>query len=153
MRGRWSRVAVVAVGLAVAAGLVALGRWSAGTGAARARGYAAGQAAGYTAGYTGGLRDGRAAGVQEGRALAQTQPLPAGSRDAARAAFDRGYVAGADDAFGGYDGGWSLGVPYLITLGHPGGPITYRIVSRTEMVPGVDYYLCPDGRSICQRRR
>ncbi|MEN3303885.1 MAG: hypothetical protein V7603_87, partial [Micromonosporaceae bacterium] len=103
------------------------------------------------AGYAEGLRDGRAQGVQEGRALGQTQPLPAQSRDAARAAFDAGYVAGANDVFGGYDGGWSPGVPYLVTLGHPGGPIGYRILSRTEMVPGVSYYLCPDGRSVCRR--
>jgi hypothetical protein len=131
MRGRWSRIVVLVVlGLAAAAGLVALGRATAGAGGGD-RGYAAG------------FRDGRAAGVQEGRALG----VPPG----ARGAFDSGYVAGANDQFSGYDGGWSFEVPYLVTLSHPDGPIGYRIASRVEMAPGVDYYLCPDGHSVCRR--
>jgi hypothetical protein len=133
MRGRWSGIAVVVLGLALAAGLVALGRASVG--------HAAGQAA--SPGYADGVRDGRAAGLAEGRALG----VPGASRDA----FRSGYVAGANDAFSGYDGGWSFGQPYLVTLAHPDGPIGYRITSRVEMASHVDYYLCPDGRTVCQR--
>jgi hypothetical protein len=132
MRGRRGRIVVAVLGLAVAVGLVALGRATAGGGAADPRG-----------GYDAGFRDGRAAGVQEGRALG----VVPGARDA----FNAGYVAGANDAFGGYDGGWSFGVPYVVTLSHPDGPIGYRIVSRTEMVPGATYVLCPDGHGVCRR--
>ena len=47
-----------------------------------------------------------------------------------RAAFEAGYAAGANDVFGGFDGGWSLGTPYVITLRKGSGAITYRIDSR-----------------------
>jgi hypothetical protein len=69
-----------------------------------------------------GFAAGRAQGVQEGRALQQ----PAGSREA----FAAGYAAGANDVFGGYDGGWSFGRPYVITLARGRDGVTYRIASR-----------------------
>ncbi len=75
------------------------------------------------AAYARGFRDGRASGVEEGRALQQPQ--------AGRAAFKAGYAAGADDVFGGYDGGWSLGTPYVVTLEDPPGPRAYAIASRS----------------------
>jgi hypothetical protein len=62
------------------------------------------------------------AGVRDGRAL----QVPT----AARSAFDDGYAAGANDAFGGYDGGWDLDRPYVITLKKGQDGITYRIASR-----------------------
>jgi hypothetical protein len=106
----WSRVvaaAVVAAALAIAG--FALGRASANT----------------DAGHDAGVREGRAAGLQEGRALQAS-----GSAPTTRAAFDAGYAAGANDVFGGFDGGWSLGTPYVITLRKGSGAITYRIDSR-----------------------
>ena len=66
--------------------------------------------------------DDYAAGVRDGRAL-QVPP-------AARDAFDDGYQAGANDVFGGYDGGWDLGRPYTITLARGEDGITYRIRTR-----------------------
>jgi hypothetical protein len=69
-----------------------------------------------------GFAAGRAQGVAEGRALQE----PAG----ARAAFKAGYAAGADDVFGGYDGGWDFERPYTITLAHGSDGVTYRIASR-----------------------
>jgi hypothetical protein len=75
-----------------------------------------------TAGGDPGFDAGRAQGVQEGRAL-QVAP-------AARSAFEAGYAAGANDVFGGYDGGWDLGRPYTITLAHGSDGVTYRIASR-----------------------
>ena len=99
--------------------------------------------------YTTGFQVGRAVGVQEGRALQVGEALTGPGRDA----FASGYVAGVNDAFGGYDGGWSLAKPYLVTLGAGTGGATYRIVSRTEMRPGVSYFLCPDGSGICQESR
>jgi hypothetical protein len=64
----------------------------------------------------------RAAGVEEGRALQQ----PAQARDA----FKAGYAAGANDVFGGYDGGWDYDRPYVITLKEGSDGVTYRIASR-----------------------
>jgi hypothetical protein len=63
-----------------------------------------------------------AAGVRDGRAL-QVPPDD-------RKAFDDGYAAGANDVFGGYDGGWDLARPYVITLKKGDDGITYRIASR-----------------------
>ena len=112
--------------VAIAAGAFALGRASVDTDAARdkerAAGRAAGRAEGRVAGRAAGIREGRAVGIREGRAL----QVPAGSRRAFRA----GYTTGANDVFGGFDGGWSLGTPYLITLGRGARGVTYRIDSR-----------------------
>jgi hypothetical protein len=88
---------------------------------------------------------GYAAGVRDGRAEQATVNLPATDQTV----FDSGYAAGAADAFGGFDGGWDQKVPYAIVL-TPGSGITYRIASRTEFAPGVNYYLCADGHSVCQ---
>ena len=66
--------------------------------------------------------DDYAAGIRDGRAL----QVPPDARDA----FDDGYRAGADDVFGGYDGGWDLNRPYTITLARGEDGITYRIKTR-----------------------
>jgi L-asparaginase II len=105
------------------------------------------------AGYADGFGDGRAEGLQEGRALAVTAASPPGTRDRVKAAFDAGYRAGADSAFGGYDGGWSLGEPYVIVLAKGGNGITYRIAARILARDGVDYHRCPPPTSICQQPR
>lgn len=101
--------------------------------------------------YAAGVRAGRAQGVQEGRALQEGSALPADAQDAATKAFNAGYLAGANDIFGGYDGGWGIGSPYVIVLEMGANGITYRIASRTELQPGVSYTLCPDGRSLCRK--
>lgn len=44
-------------------------------------------------------------------------------------------VAGANDAFSGYDGGWAVSTPYLVTLEPGDRQITYRIASRTRSDP------------------
>jgi hypothetical protein len=75
-----------------------------------------------TAGGDPGFDAGRAQGVQEGRAL-QVAPSD-------RNAFEAGYAAGANDVFGGYDGGWDFDRPYTITLAHGTNGVTYRIRSR-----------------------
>ena len=106
----WSRVVAVVAGAALAAGGFALGRGTADT----------------HAGHDAGVREGHAAGLQEGRALQATGSSPR----TIRAAFDAGYAAGANDVFGGFDGGWSFGTPYVITLRKGSGTITYRIDSR-----------------------
>ena len=112
---------LVAVVLAViaAAAFVALGRATAPT-PDTSRGYADGFLAG------------RAEGVQEGQAIAEAAASPPGSRDRVRAAFDDGYRAGANNAFGGYDGGWSFGRPYVVVLAKGANGITYRIAARAE---------------------
>jgi hypothetical protein len=108
----WSRVVAVAAAAALAAAGFALGRASADTDAGR----------------DAGVREGRAAGLQEGRALQAS-----GSAPTTRAAFDAGYAAGANDVFGGFDGGWSLSEPYVITLARGSGGVTYRIDSRRSL--------------------
>jgi len=133
------RIIAVLVGAALGTGLFLLGRLTTDTDDGRAGGFYAG------------LRQGESRGVQEGRALQLTEALPEGTRDTARAAFDNGYTAGANDAFGGYDGGWYVSRPYLVTLVKGAGPITYDIGSRTLLHGGVDYYLCPHTYTICQR--
>ena len=82
-----------------------------------------------------------------------TAASPPGTRDRVKAAFDAGYCAGADSAFGGYDGGWSLGEPYVIVLAKGGNGITYRIAARILARDGVDYHRCPPPASICQQPR
>ena len=137
---RTTRTAIaVVIGLALGAGLFLLGRLTDGTDDAP------------SAGYYAGLRQGESRGIREGRALQLTEALPPDVRKAARTAFDTGYAAGANDAFGGYDGGWYVSVPYLITLVKGTGPITYDLSSRTMVHGGIDYYLCPHTRRICQR--
>jgi hypothetical protein len=108
---RWILFSVVLT--LAGAGLFALGRLTAGGGSGESP----------TAAYARGFRDGRAAGLEEGRAL----QVAAGGRSA----FKAGYVAGADDVFGGYDGGWSLGTKYVVTLEDPPGPQSYAIVRRS----------------------
>jgi hypothetical protein len=119
----------VLLGILVAAGLVGLGRVTApDPAAARSRGYHDGT----VAGYADGVQAGRAQGLQEGQAIAATAPLPPGPRERAKAAFDAGYRAGANAAFGGYDGGWSLGQPYAVVLTKGANGITYRIAARAQ---------------------
>jgi hypothetical protein len=133
------RIIAVLIGAAVGSGLFLLGRLTADTDDAR------------TDGYYAGLRQGESRGVQEGRALQFTAALPKDARETARAAFDTGYAAGANDVFGGYDGGWYVSRPYLITLVKGTGAITYDLSSRTMVHAGIDYYLCPHAHTICQR--
>ena len=128
-RPRRTLAIVAAVSVAVlAAGLVALGRATApGSGAARSRGYREGT----TAGYADGFAAGRAVGLQEGQALADSSGLAPANRTRVSDAFNRGYRAGANSVFSGYDGGWSLGRPYVIVLARGANGITYRITTRT----------------------
>jgi hypothetical protein len=116
---RQRTLAAVVLAAIAAAALVALGRATAPT-PATPRGYADGFLAG------------RAEGVQEGQAIAEAAGSPPASRDRVRAAFDDGYRAGANSAFSGYDGGWSLGRPYVIVLAKGANGVTYRIAARAE---------------------
>jgi hypothetical protein len=70
-----------------------------------------------------------------GRASVDTDSARDDGRTAARSrqAFRAGYVAGANDAFGGFDGGWSLGTPYAITLERGSGGVSYRITKRSRL--------------------
>lgn len=150
MRSRVGRIVLfTAVAAAVAIGCALLGRASVDTGAARDGGYRAGQ----DAGYFDGLRVGDAQGRQEGRVLQEGDALPATARAPVSRAFDDGYAAGANDTFAGYDGGWALSMPYLITVERAGPQITYRIRDREPVEAGVDYFLCPNGHSLCQEPR
>jgi len=61
--------------------------------------------------YASGVGAGEALGVREGRALQEGAALPPDVQRPVKDAFDAGYVAGINDVFSGYDGGWLTGVP------------------------------------------
>jgi hypothetical protein len=82
--------------------------------------------------------------MQEGAAW------PTDRRRSVMDTFDAGYVAGANDAFSGYDGGWLTGVPYVITLARGEGGMAYRIASRTDVRAGATYALCRGGHAVCE---
>jgi hypothetical protein len=103
--------------------------------------------------YAAGVAAGEALGVREGRALQEGSELRPDARRPVQDAFDAGYSAGMNDVFSGYDGGWRLEVPYVITLGPGGGAVTYRIGSRTEVQAGTSYALCSGGHAVCAQRR
>ena len=64
--------------------------------------------------------------------------------------YDDGYRAGREDAFSGYDGGWVLGEPYIVTLRRGGPGITYRFARRWPLLPGREYRSCRQD-IICDR--
>jgi hypothetical protein len=58
-----------------------------------------------------------------GRASVDAHPAPSGS-----------YAAGREAAFSGFDGGWSYGEPYIITLKRGGPGVTYEFASRRPLL-------------------
>jgi hypothetical protein len=139
-------VVLALVAISAAAGLVVVGRASTHTGTVRSEAYREGRAAGYADGE----RDGRAAGLREGRALQTSLTQPSGLQQVAKDAFNAGYAAGANDVFGGYDGGWATDSPYIVVLTPGADGIVYRIRSRTPMQRGVNYRLCSNSALLCQ---
>jgi hypothetical protein len=142
----------VVAAIAIAAGLVLLGRLTApstpSTPAAPAD-----TAASHSDDYFDGLRVGEAQGRRVGRAIQEGAELPASSRKPVTDAFNAGYAAGANDAFAGYDGGWTLGAPYIVILEGGNDQIAYRIRTRTVLERNVNYYLCTNGHELCGQRR
>jgi hypothetical protein len=74
----------------------------------------------------------------------------AAQRDGPRGSFAAGYRSGRESAFSAFDGGWSYGAPYIVTLRRGGPGITYRFARRWPMTSGVEYRIC--GRKVCTRR-
>ena len=83
-----------------------------------------------------------AGAYRAGRASADRPPAVSGS-------FAAGYRAGREDAFSGFDGGWSYGTPYIVTLRRGGSGVTYRFARRWPMLPRRTYRTC--GRGVCSR--
>ena len=137
---------VVAAALVAGAGIL-VGRATVDTHVAHERGYQSG----LYDGYFDGLPVGEAQGRREGRALQEGSSLPAADRQAAADAFNAGYAAGANDVFAGYDGGWALSTPYVVTVRRGQGGISYRIAARALYEDGVAYFPCPAGHGLCQR--
>jgi hypothetical protein len=137
------RVLALIVAVALAAALFAIGRWTAPASPTHH--------GDQSNSYFDGIRVGEVEGRRQGRALQEGASVPATLRKAVHASFNDGYTAGANDAFQGYDGGWTMGVPYVIVLEPGSGQIVYRIKSRTVLDPRLDYYLC--GRSLCHTPR
>jgi hypothetical protein len=84
-----------------------------------------------------------------GRATAGHRPVPAAARPHP-GSYNDGYRAGREDAFSGYDGGWVLGDPYIVTLRRGGRGITYRFARRWPLLPGREYRSCRQD-IICSR--
>jgi hypothetical protein len=101
-----------------------------------------GWAQGYSVGYD--------EGVSVGRALQSGDTLPSSTRDLGTQAFQAGYRAAQADSFGGYDGGWSIGRPYMVVIGHGLDGAPYRIADRELLEAGETYRLCPDETKLCQ---
>jgi len=135
---------VVGTVLAVGAGLL--------TGRLTAPHQVSGRVSDADSAYASGVSAGEALGVREGRALQEGAALPANAQRPVKDAFDAGYVAGMNDVFSGYDGGWRTGVPYVITLVRGERAVTYRIASRAEVRDGVRYALCPGGHALCEQQ-
>ena len=72
-----------------------------------------------------------------------------GKPAAAPGSYRAGYLAGREDAFGNFDGGWGYGEPYVVVLRRGGPRITYRVAERWPMHPGVEYRV--SGRTLCTR--
>jgi hypothetical protein len=77
-----------------------------------------------------------------GRASVDSRPAPV-----APGGYTEGYRAGREAAFGGFDGGWSYGEPYIVSLSRGGPGVTYRVARRWPMLPGETYRRC--GGWIC----
>jgi len=90
-------------------------------------------------------------GISVGRELQVGAPLNPDAKDVATNAFKSGYQAGLTDSFGSYDGGWSIGHPYVIVMEKGVGDAPYRIDQRELLQPGVTYELCQDGNAICPK--
>jgi hypothetical protein len=58
-----------------------------------------------------------------GRASVDRHPAPSGS-----------YAAGREAAFSGFDGGWTYGEPYIVTLKRGGPGVTYEFASRRPLL-------------------
>jgi hypothetical protein len=137
------RAALGVLGVIVLAAAALGGRLSAGS--------HAGYRHGHDAGYAAGLATGETQGRQEGRAEQEVSTVGKAARVTTTSAFNDGYIAGANDAFTGYDGGWALNTPYIVTITAGTGGATYRIDSRTPLQADVDYYLC--GHALCHQPR
>ncbi|HEY2273801.1 MAG TPA: hypothetical protein VGH30_13580 [Jatrophihabitantaceae bacterium] len=146
MRRRVLIAAGIVAAAAIGTALFAIGRATAPSPAHHAPSTSVGD-------YFDGLRVGEAEGRREGRVLQEGISLPKHDRRPVRHAFDAGYTAGANDAFAGYDGGWALHVPWIVTIEGGAGQIAYRIKGREQIEPGVEYFLCADGHSLCHQPR
>lgn len=78
---------------------------------------------------------------RDGRVLQEVISLPAGSQQPAQDAVNAGYAAGSNNAFGGYDGGWTRSNP---VRDHPGtGKIAHRLLDRFALTTGAERQLLP----------
>jgi hypothetical protein len=140
--------ALAILGLVAAAGLIEIGRLS-----VSSRPASKSHAVDPRDDYFAGLRAGEAQGRQEGRALQEGVALPPHARRPVHEAFNAGYAAGANDVFAGYDGGWTIGQPYVVIVAEASGQVVYRIKTRDEIMAHTNYYLCPNGHELCEEPR
>jgi hypothetical protein len=89
------------------------------------------------------------AGVGVGAYVLGRASVDTGPARVTPGSFTDGYRAGREAAFSGFDGGWSYGEPYIVTLRRGGPGITYRFARRWPVLPRRTYRLC--GHWICSR--
>lgn len=85
-----------------------------------------------------------------GRATVDRTRVARRSATVPRGGFAAGFRSGRESAFAGFDGGWSYGTPYIVTLRRGGPGITYRFARRWPMSAGVEYRVC--GHEVCTRK-
>ena len=91
-----------------------------------------------------------AVGIAAGAFLVGRDSAGGGKPAAAPGSYRAGDLAGREDAFGDFDGGWGYGDLYVVVLQRGGPRITYRVARRWPMLPGVEYRIC--GRTLCSRK-
>jgi hypothetical protein len=90
-----------------------------------------------------------AVGLAAGAFLAGRESVGGSKPSATPGSYRAGYLAGREDAFGNFDGGWGYGDLYVVVLRRGGPGITYRVAERWPMHRGVEYRVC--GRTLCTR--
>ena len=115
-------------------------------------GSAAGQAAGQASGNAQGQRIGKAQGLVIGKRAGEAAGQAAGQKAGYASGYTAGVVAGASDALGAL-GNWNTNVPYVVELDpSPVKGVPVQVYSRTLMLKGYSYFLCPDGKTACNTK-
>ena len=115
-------------------------------------GNAAGQQAGQASGQAQGERIGKAQGLVIGKRAGEAAGIATGQKEGYAAGYAAGVVTGASDALGAL-GTWNTNVPYVVELDpSPVKGVPYQVYSRTLMLKGYSYFLCPDGKTACNTK-
>ncbi|CAB4882081.1 MAG: hypothetical protein F2799_07705 [Actinobacteria bacterium] len=117
-----------------------------------AAGFTSGQQAGNAAGKQAGQASGKRLGVAQGLQVGKKAGEAAGQKTGYSTGYTAGVTAGASEALGTL-GAWNTDVPYVVELNPSSAKgVPYQIYSRTLMLKGFSYFLCPDGKTACNTK-